>query len=533
MARSDVPAELAAALLPAAHALLRSREEPARRVRDDVDAYLEVALAAAAPDFSQAPVHRVIQAFIAAAWARGLHALAILPMGIGKTLQAVGRLAWEIGRNPDVRSLLVSSAYTTAHQRVAMLEQVLLSARHGSCFGTRPDYARGWSNSTGLFVARKLTAPDPTVRPVGISGQFTGTRLDLLVMDDVIDIDNSILSNSQSSIIDKVQTTALTRLEARGRVLIIGTPYTATDLYAHLSASPRLAVLRAPVAADCECLGPVTCTLSPSEFEVPDALPLPLFLSPPALRARREEIGAVAWARGYMLNPLAAALRWYAALDGALLAENAPEFGLHWHPGAFTIQGVDLSGGSRAGTAIVTLQIVGAELRVVAAQFMAGGFRERAAAILAAGRAHGVQCQIVESNFQQAETIAEVRALGADWPVIAHQTGANKRDPSAGLEAMDVAFANGSLHIYAGAPGAPMTSALRGLARLVEELRVAPAQGSLLVDGRREESELDGVMALWFAWRWAKLRGASKRGWHADSHPAPGVATLRNPRTLI
>jgi hypothetical protein len=482
---------------------------PDAPARADPNAFAErVATDTTGAPLKQSEIHRLVQAFLSECWKRGVHPMILLPRGVGKTTQIYDRLSFETGRDVEARALLVCANFTTAKKRVGVMEQIYLSPQYQRVFPkARPDLDRGWSSSEGLFLKRLGQAPDPTIAPVGITSQFTGARINYLILDDVVDLDNAILRNVQNEVIDKVRTALFPCVEKGGRIAVIGTPYTVHDLYATLANSERFAVLRCPVSADCERLE-INCTLP--DWPVPETLPLPPYAGPDFMRARQAEVGPIAWQRGYRLSPVESFGSWFTALDGALIRTSPPVCPATYAIGARIIQGVDLAGKSRAGTVVVTLQVIRDDIRVVDAQFIQGGFRERVQAIAQSGSMWNTSLQIIESNGQQMETIDALRKESrVPWQVIPHFTGVNKRGVD-GVQAMDAAFANGSLKIYAGEddysqrpPGAKRQ--LQGLQRLIEELKLAPAKGT----ASDSEAELDSVMALWFSWFHLRTGGAS------------------------
>src|SRR5207237_1279438 len=114
----------------------------------------------------------------------------------------------------------------------------------------------------------------------------TGARADLLVCDDVVDVAAAYSRADRDRVRNYFFDNLLNLLEPDGRCWCLFTPWHADDLNAHLKRNPAFAHFRRAVGPDLE---PVWPEKWPAE----------------ALAARRREIGAAAFARGYRLTPIA------------------------------------------------------------------------------------------------------------------------------------------------------------------------------------------------------------------------------------
>jgi hypothetical protein len=460
-------------------------------LQSDINKYIEHILKddSTGRKLCQEPINKLFHLFIRAAWKERKHALVMLPFGTGKTVQTLPIIAHELGLNRNLRIMLAADVHTTAKQRVKTIESLLLSEENKDVFyDIQADYDRGWSASEGLYLVRDSKAVDPSVRPVGALGATTGPRLDILIGDDIVTLDNAILKNQQEVLIEKISTVLMSRVIDGGRMLFIGTPYLQTDLYAHLQNNPHFATLRCPVSADFSCLE-VECTLE--DFEVPDTIALPSYANESFMRKRFEEVGYAAWQRGYRLSPVVATETWYHNLDLALEQINPPSVD---ERSGIIIQGIDLAGKSRKGTAIVTAKATASTLQVIDVEFIAAGIMGRLEAIERAGSMWNVTAQVVESNAQQIEVIDALRDRRVPWKIIPHATTSNKWDAHTGVEMMDVAFANKEVTIACGSSDLSQRNPanvrqLQGIARLIEELRIAPASGKVTVDNKTEITE--------------------------------------------
>ncbi len=225
----------------------------------------------------QAAVHRDLQAFLT----RHRFALVELPRDHGKSVQACVRALWELGRDPSLRIKIVCASDALAAERGRFLREAIA---HNPWVrlafpGLRP--GRPWTE-TRFTVRRPADVIGPSVTALGVGAASTGSRADLLLCDDIVDV------RALRSRADRERVTAffhenlLNLLEPGGRFWGLFTPWHADDLNARLKANPAYAVFRRPVGDDLE---PVWPEKWPRE----------------RLEERRRQIGAAAFARAYRL----------------------------------------------------------------------------------------------------------------------------------------------------------------------------------------------------------------------------------------
>lgn len=225
-------------------------------------------------------VHEELQRFLSS------HRLAVveLPRDHGKTVQVCGRVLWELGRRPGLRVKVVCATEAVAAQRGQFLRQAIASnPRVRAVFpGLRP--GRPWA-ATAFTVRRPAEVVGPSVAAFGVGAGRTGSRADLLVCDDLVDVRAMRSRAERDRTADYFTNNLLNLLEPDGRCWCLCTPWHPDDLNARLKRNPAFAVFRRPVGPDLE---PVWPEQWPTE----------------ALRQRLAEIGPAAFARGYRLQPL-------------------------------------------------------------------------------------------------------------------------------------------------------------------------------------------------------------------------------------
>ena len=168
----------------------------------------------------------------------GKRRLAIVaPPESGKTAWCVAFCAWAIGNNPGIHIGYIANTHSQAtSQSVAVRETVRANLRYRQAFpGVELDERRGTSEAE-WFVKRPGSGDkDATFRAYGFAGPILGARLDLIILDDYSDGENTVSPNRRDKAWQWIQENALTRLNPdRGRLIAIQTRWAQDDIVGHL-----------------------------------------------------------------------------------------------------------------------------------------------------------------------------------------------------------------------------------------------------------------------------------------------------------
>ena len=127
------------------------------------------------------------------AWDVERRVIIIAPRDHGKTSQIVGRVVWELGRNPNLRIKVVCAADGRAKERLFEIKQhIEQNPRVREVFPRLlPDASAEWSKHK-IVVRRTARHRDASVEALGITSSATGGRCDLLIADDVVDSRNAL-----------------------------------------------------------------------------------------------------------------------------------------------------------------------------------------------------------------------------------------------------------------------------------------------------------------------------------------------------
>jgi hypothetical protein len=174
-------------------------------------------------------------------WDSNPFAVMIAPVGHGKTQCSIARILYLLGKNPNRRVALISD---TERQAIKILRQVRSyiessTALHEVFPNLIPSKRDGdpWTNLE-LVVNRPTLSKDPSVQALGVGGPINGSRIDDMVLDDVVSFESSRTPGQRDKIRDWFDTTALTRLTEDATISVIGTPWQTEDLLHELEKRP-------------------------------------------------------------------------------------------------------------------------------------------------------------------------------------------------------------------------------------------------------------------------------------------------------
>jgi len=209
---------------------------------------------------------------------------------------------WRVGRNPDLRVMIVSQSATLANTIVREIRMNIenndrLRAVFPALREPMGKVSRPWSNSE-LQVKRSpgVILKDATFVGIGLGGSLTGKRADLIVVDDPFD-ENEVRTEAQrQKVEDWIDKMVLPTLTPQGEIMFVGTPWHYADYWANLAAKSienggNYVVRKYPAIKNPE-----------DPMEKWDAQ-WPEVWSPERLAERRYEMGSVKFNCLYLLDP--------------------------------------------------------------------------------------------------------------------------------------------------------------------------------------------------------------------------------------
>lgn len=151
--------------------------------------------------------------------------------GVGKSWITAAFLLWCWYRDPDVKIMAVSASKVRADDLsnfcLQLIREVPLLAHLAP--------GREQRNSRIIFdVGPAKTSKDPSMKSVGITGQLTGSRADIILADDVEVPSNSLTQAQRDKLAELVKEFDAV-LKPGGRIIYLGTPQTEQSLYLTLA----------------------------------------------------------------------------------------------------------------------------------------------------------------------------------------------------------------------------------------------------------------------------------------------------------
>lgn len=156
------------------------------------------------------------------------------------TLVSLWYVLYRIAQNPDIRIALVSKSATKAQDLLTRVKRYLTEPHlyEGTernlikdFNGFKPSHGDlQWSQDQIYIRQRTSGERDPTIQALGIGKQIYGARLDLLILDDALVLDNQITETQRERIDSWFTNEARSRVQ-RGQTVVNGTRLFPFDLY--------------------------------------------------------------------------------------------------------------------------------------------------------------------------------------------------------------------------------------------------------------------------------------------------------------
>lgn len=161
----------------------------------------------------------------------------------GKTMNVtVGRVLWELGRNPNARIAIVMATKEKVKATIRLIGHYLTKSKELK--EVFPHLRRSTSkgdpwNTTQLTVERKSPVKDPSVQGLGVGSNVLGARLDLVILDDVLTALNTLTARHRKAVLDYIIGTLAGRVGRKGRIWFIANAWHPEDSW-HKLTTPRV-----------------------------------------------------------------------------------------------------------------------------------------------------------------------------------------------------------------------------------------------------------------------------------------------------
>lgn len=161
------------------------------------------------------------------------------PCDFGKTsLITTAYPIWRLGRYANTRIVLISATYSQAVKYLSEIKDNILDNRFvkevfpdlkplpDKIYKNRPSK---WSEDA-ITVTRSLSMRDYSVQALGIGGPILGARIDVMILDDVVTLQNSASIKLRQKMIEWFDSTALKRLTKDSQCIFVSTAWYEQDL---------------------------------------------------------------------------------------------------------------------------------------------------------------------------------------------------------------------------------------------------------------------------------------------------------------
>ncbi|WP_158286266.1 phage terminase large subunit [Caulobacter sp. D4A] len=154
--------------------------------------------------------------------------------GIGKTFLTAAYVVWRLWKNPQLKIMIVSANETFATEIATFIKLIIEADPMWA--ELRPRIGQR-SSAMAFDVGGAVETPDksPSVKAVGITGQLTGSRADILISDDVEVPKNSETETMREKLEAKTgEYTAILKTTEEAEIIYLGTPQSQESIYRRL-----------------------------------------------------------------------------------------------------------------------------------------------------------------------------------------------------------------------------------------------------------------------------------------------------------
>ena len=151
--------------------------------------------------------------------------------GVAKSFLTCAYTVWMLWKDPQIKVLVVSASKDRADANAVFIKRIIYLLSFLKPLQTQ----RGQRDTQNLFDVG-LAVPDisPSVKSVGITGQITGSRADLLIADDV-EVPNNSGTQVQRDKLGEAVKEFDAVLKPGGKIIYLGTPQNEMSLYNELT----------------------------------------------------------------------------------------------------------------------------------------------------------------------------------------------------------------------------------------------------------------------------------------------------------
>ena len=153
--------------------------------------------------------------------------------GVGKSWITGAFVLWTLFKDPEKKIMIISASKERADNMSIFLQKLIIETPWLSHLQPKSDDAR-WSRISFDVLCSPHQAP--SVKSVGITGQLTGSRADLMILDDVEVPGNSMTELMREKLIQLcTEAESILTPKDDSRIMYLGTPQTTFTIYRKLA----------------------------------------------------------------------------------------------------------------------------------------------------------------------------------------------------------------------------------------------------------------------------------------------------------
>ena len=153
--------------------------------------------------------------------------------GVGKSWITGGFVLWTLFNDPEKKIMIISASKERADNMSIFLQKLIIETPWLTHLKPKDDNAR-WSRIS--FDVNCSPHQAPSVKSVGITGQLTGSRADLMILDDIEVPGNSMTELMREKLLQLcTEAESILTPKDDSRILFLGTPQTVFTVYRKLA----------------------------------------------------------------------------------------------------------------------------------------------------------------------------------------------------------------------------------------------------------------------------------------------------------
>jgi len=153
--------------------------------------------------------------------------------GVGKSWITGAFVLWTLFNNPEKKIMIISASKERADNMSIFLQKIIIETPWLKHLQPKSDDSR-WSRIS--FDVNCSPHQAPSVKSVGITGQLTGSRADLMILDDIEVPGNSMTEFMREKLLQLcTEAESILTPEDDSRIMYLGTPQTTFTVYRKLA----------------------------------------------------------------------------------------------------------------------------------------------------------------------------------------------------------------------------------------------------------------------------------------------------------